>query len=93
MKLRNGEDGWCRPEAYISRVAVDRQSQLGYAMRDDFVLVTIDLKTGNVLGETSFLSSEPAKEYSGFVSSVVVSDGVVVVSFYDSGQAFGLSIK
>jgi outer membrane protein assembly factor BamB len=93
LNLQTGKDNWCRPEAYISKVAVNRQSQLGYAMRDDFVLATIDLKTGNVLGETSFLSSESAKEYSGFVSSVVFSDGVVVVSFYDSGQTFGLKFS
>ena len=92
LNLRTGEDKWCRPEAYISKVAVNLQSQLGYAMRSDFVLVTIDMQTGNILGETRFLSSEPNKEYLGFVS-IVFSNGVVVVSFYDSGQTFGLSFS
>jgi outer membrane protein assembly factor BamB len=92
LDLLIGKDRWCRPEAYISKVAIDHQSQLGYAMRDDMVLVTIDLQTGNVLGETSFLSSEPAQEYFGFVP-IVFSDGTVVVSFGDSGQTFGLKFR
>jgi outer membrane protein assembly factor BamB len=92
LNLRTGKDEWCRPEAYISKVAVDLQSQLGYAMRSDFALVTIDMQTGNILGETRFLSSEPDKNYSEVVS-VAFSDGVVVISFYDSGQTFGLSFS
>jgi len=90
--LQTGKNHWCRTETYISKVAIDLQSQTGYAMRDDFVLVTIDLQTGNVLGETSFLPSGPAKEYFDFIP-VVFSEGVVVISFSDSGQTFGLSFS
>lgn len=92
LDLRTGKDRWCRPEAYISRVAIDHQYQLGYAMRDDYVLVTLDLQTGNILGETVFLTSEPDKEYFDFVP-IAFSDGVVIVAFGDSGQTFGLKFR
>lgn len=93
LNLRSGEYNWCHPEIDISYMAIDYQSQLGYAMRKDLVLLTIDLKTGNVLGETRFLSSEPIDEQIGFMSSITFSNGVIVVSFSDSGQTFGLSIN
>ncbi len=93
LNLHTGQYNWCRPENFNSMMAIDHQSQLGYAMRDDFVLITIDLQTGNVLGETSFLSSEPINKQVGSVSSITVSDGIVVVGFSDSRQTFGLSIK
>jgi len=93
LNLRSGEYRWCRPEIYISDVAIDYQSQLGYAMREDLVLLTIDLQTGDVLGETSFLSSQPIDEQIGSMSSIIFSDGVVIISFSDSGQTFGLSLK
>jgi outer membrane protein assembly factor BamB len=93
LNIRSGEYDWCHPEIYLSSIAIDYQSQLGYAMRKDLVLLTIDLQTGNVLGETSFSSSKPINRQTDFVPSVVFSDGVVVVYFNDSGQIFGLSLK
>jgi outer membrane protein assembly factor BamB len=93
LNLRTGEDSWCRPEVDISKIAIDYQTGLGYGMRKDLVLLTIDLQTGNVLGETSFLSSQPIDEQIGSVSSIAFSDGILVVSFSDSGQTFGLSLK
>ena len=93
LNLKNGEYYWCHPEIYISDVAIDYQSQLGYAMREDLVLLTIDLQTGDVLGETSFLSSQPIDEQIGSMSSITFSDGVLVISFSDSGQTFGLSMS
>jgi hypothetical protein len=93
LDLRTGEYSWCHPEIYSSHMAVDYQSQRGFAMRDDLVLLTIDLQTGNILGETSFLSSEPVDEQIGFLASITFSNGVVVVSFSDSGQTFGLGFK
>lgn len=93
LDLRTGEYSWCRPEIDITKLAIDYQSQLGFAMRDDLVLLTIDLQTGNVLGETKFLSSEPINEQLGFLSFITFSDGVVVLSFSDSGQTFGLEYK
>ena len=93
LNLQSGKYSWCRPEIYISDVAIDYQSQLGYAMREDLVLLTIDLQTGNVLGETSFLSSQPIDKQIGFMSSITFSDGVLIISFSDSGQTFGLSLN
>jgi outer membrane protein assembly factor BamB len=93
QNLETGEYRWCHPEIDISNVAIDSQSHLGYAMRDDLVLLTIDLQTGRVLGETSFLSSQPIDDKIGSVSSISFSDGVVVISFSDSGQTFGLKYK
>jgi outer membrane protein assembly factor BamB len=93
LNLENGEYYWCHPEIYISDVAIDYQSQLGYAMREELVLLTIDLQTGDVLGETSFLSSQPIDEQNGSMSSITFSDGILVVSFSDSGQTFGLSLN
>ena len=95
LSLRTGAYTWCRAETYLSKMAIDSQSQLGYALRDDFVLVTVDLQTGNVLGETGFLPNTLPEELLHFSQrySVTISDGVVVVAFSDSGQAFGLSMN
>jgi outer membrane protein assembly factor BamB len=93
LNLQTGEYSWCHPEVDISKMAIDYQSGLGYGMMDDLVLLTIDLQTGNVLGETTFFSSEPINEQIGFMSFITFSDGVVMVSFSDSGQTFGLSLK
>jgi outer membrane protein assembly factor BamB len=93
LSLQTGEYIWCRPEINIANVAVDYKSQRGYAMRSDLVLLTIDLQTGEVLGETRFLSNEPINEQFVPVSSIAFSDGVVVVSFSDSRQTFGIKIN
>jgi outer membrane protein assembly factor BamB len=93
LNLQSGKYDWCHPEIYISDIAIDYQSQLGYAMRNDLVLLTIDLHTGDVLAETNFLSSQPINEQTGSMSSITFSDGILVVSFSDSGQTFGLSLK
>jgi outer membrane protein assembly factor BamB len=93
LNIHSGKYSWCHPEIYISDMAIDYQSQLGYAMREDLVLLTIDLRTGNVLGETRFLSSKPIDKQIGFMSSITFSNGVVVISFSDSGQTFGLSLS
>ena len=92
LNLQSGEYNWCRPEIYFSRMAIDQQSQRGCAMRDDSVLVTIDLQTGNVLGETRFLTSDLPDQQPLFVS-IACENGIVVVSFGDSRQTFGLSLK
>jgi outer membrane protein assembly factor BamB len=91
LNLRTGQHNWCRPEEFSSVMAVDQQSQFGYAMRSDTVLLTIDLQTGHILGTTSFLSSStPTPKEIGAFSSIAASNGVVVVSFSDSKQTFGL---
>lgn len=90
LNMQTGVYSWCHPEINISNMTIDYQSQQGFAMRDDLTLLTIDLQTGNILGETSFLSSEPIDEQIGVLSSITFSDGIVVVSFSDSRQTFGL---
>lgn len=97
LNLQSGEYNWCRPEIYISKMAIDQQSQQGCAVRDDSVIVTIDLQTGNVLGETRFSTSIlPARDLPNqqplFVS-LACKNGTMVVSFGDSRQTFGLSLK
>jgi len=95
LSLHTGAYNWCRAETYLSRMAIDHQSLLGYALRGDFVLVTVDLRTGNILGETSFLPSTLPEELLSFAHtySVTFSDGVVVAAFSDSGQTFGLLLN
>jgi outer membrane protein assembly factor BamB len=90
LNLQTGQYSWCRSEEFNSMVAVDRQSLRGYVMRSDNVLLTINLLTGDVLGETSFLANALTPAKMGTFASIAVSKGVVVVSFSDSGQTFGL---
>jgi outer membrane protein assembly factor BamB len=92
LSLQTGEYIWCRPDIDIANVAVDREAQRGYAMRGDLVLLTIDLQTGEVLGETRFLSNEPIDEQFVPVSSIAFSDGVLIISFSDSKQTFGIKV-
>jgi len=93
LYLETGEYSWCHPEIDISNFAIDYQSQLGFGMRDDLVLLTIDLQTGRILGETSFLSNEPISDQNGFLSFITYSNNVLMVSFSDSRQTFGLEFK
>lgn len=93
LDLQTGEYPWCLPEINISNITVDPQSQLGFAMRDDLILLTIDLQTGDVLGETSFLSSAPVDKQEGFLASITFSNGIIIISFSDSGQTFGLEFN
>ena len=95
LNVRTGDYLWCRPETYVSNIAIDSQSQTGYALRSDFVLVTIDLRHGSILSETGFLPSTLPAELLNFSYgySVNTSDGDLVVAFGDSGQTFGLASK
>jgi outer membrane protein assembly factor BamB len=94
LDLKTGKSTWCRPEEFVSSMAVDRSSRRGYAMRADLVLLTVDLHDGSILGQTTFLTSQtaPGDLSTPIGVNVVVCDGVVVVSFADSNQTFGLSI-
>ena len=93
LNLHTGQHNWCRSEEFNSLIAVNPQSQLGYVMRSDVVLITLDLHSGTILGETSFLAGAPTPAEMGTYSNIVVSDGVVVVSFSDSAQTFGLKFR
>lgn len=95
LNLQTGRYNWCHTENYISNMAIDRQSHLGYVMRDDFVLEIMDLETGNVSGEIRFLPSALSEEMLQHSQSysVTLCNDILIVSFSDSGQTFGLSLK
>jgi outer membrane protein assembly factor BamB len=90
LNLLTGEYDWCRPEKFNSGIAIDYQSQYGYALRDDNVLLRLNLATGDILSETSFLSSELPSSETGTFASIAVSNGNIIISFVDSQQTFGL---
>jgi outer membrane protein assembly factor BamB len=94
LNLRTGKYNWCHTENYISDIAIDRQSQIGYVMRADFVLEEIDLSTGSILGEIRFLPNTLPEEMLRFSYSysVTLNDSIVIVSFGDSSQTFGLAL-
>lgn len=93
LSLQTGGYIWCLDGIYVSRFAVGPDSQVGHILRSDFVLVSIDLRTGSILGETRFLPVVLPKELEQHSQnySVALSNGVLAVAFSDSGQTFGLS--
>lgn len=95
LNLQNGMYNWCRKESYISNFAIDSKSQLGYIMRDDFVIEVINLKTGEVSEEIHFSPSVLSEEMLRFSHRyfVALSNDVLIVSFSDSDQIFGVSLK
>jgi outer membrane protein assembly factor BamB len=58
LDLKTGTYNWCRQESYISKISIDSQTDLGYILRKDFVLLQIDLRTGNLLQETQILPAQ-----------------------------------
>ena len=95
LNSQTGKYNWCRTKNYISNIAIDQQSQLGYIMRDDFVIEIIDLRTGNISEEIRFLPGVLPKEMLQHLQnySIALSNDIMIVSFSDSGQTFGLQIK
>lgn len=95
LNLQTGKCNWRHREYYISNIAIDEQSQLGYIMRDDFVVEGIDLETGNVLEEIHFSPSVLSEEMLRYSHrySIALSDDVLAISFSDSDQVFGISLK
>lgn len=95
LNLQMGQYNWCHTENYISNIVIDRQSQLGYVMRADFVIEVIDLQTGNILREIRFLPSVLSEEMLRFSHkySITLNGNIMIVSFGDSDQTFGLSLK
>jgi len=89
-----GNYAWCRPEKYISHFGIIEKEGIGYILRDDFVLVKVNLRTGEVLDETSFSPNhlpENGQQYGYFVE--VTRDNTILVYFGDSQQLFGLKEK
>lgn len=93
LNIKTGNTKWCRSELELPNLAIDYQAHRGYIMKDDLVLLTMDLQSGNILGETNFLSRKPIDKPASLLSSISFSDGVLIVSFSDSGQTFGLEIQ
>lgn len=94
LNLKTGRYNWCHPEIDISNIAINEKAQVGYAIQDDIRLVTLNLNDGKIMSQEQFLSNQPNNNDQGTpVTSVAFSDGVVVISFSDSEQTFGLDIK
>jgi len=81
---------WCKPDFELIDMVVDEVCELGYAMPDDSTLWMVDLFIGRVLGEASFSRSISSDEEDGYSTVLFFVDSVVIVSFIDSGQIYGL---
>ena len=94
LNINVGEYIWCRPEEYISNIGINGDKNIGYAIRNDFALIKIDLASGKILAETSFLPKQLPEDMQniGFGYLVSVTKDAVIASFGDSRQAFGLQI-
>ncbi len=92
FNFRVGKYVWCIAGNYLTYY-VGIKNTIGYVLRNDFVLVKIDLQTGAILAETEFFPKQlpPENEkysYNYFVT--VTQNDTVVVYFEDSQQLFGL---
>lgn len=86
-----GEHFWCLPGGKISNIAIDRDKNTGYFLRNDFNLVKINLLTGGILAKTQFLPLEKIQQNS--YSTVAITKDTVIVSFGDSKETFGLRLN
>lgn len=80
---------WCKGDFELNEMAVDEECELGYAMPNDETLWVIDLFTGQVLEVVGFnrsISTEPDE----YFSKLYFANDMIVVSFVDSGQSYGL---
>lgn len=92
LNAETGGYNWCLPEGKISNIAVDNDRETGYFIRHDFSLVKINLPTGSILAETKFLptSLPSGMERDSYAYRVSLTKDIVIVSFGDSEQTFGL---
>lgn len=93
LNLLTGMYVWCHPKININNTTVDIPSQHVFAMTNDLKIFIIDLETGNVIGQSSFLSSAPMTNEISVIASLEFGNGVLVVSLNDSGQTFGIKFK
>jgi len=95
LDSETGGHNWCLPAGKISNFAVDNDRATGYFIRNDFSLVKINLLTGSILAETQFLPTVLPKgmERDEYGYRVVVTKNMVIVSFRDSNQTFGLKFN
>lgn len=92
LNPENGEYNWCLPEGKISNIAIDEDKKISYFLRHDFSLVKINLLTGGILAETQFLpmTLPEGMQRDSYGYRVAVTKDVVIVSFGDGNQTFGL---
>jgi outer membrane protein assembly factor BamB len=88
LDFKVGSYEWCDSSTYRSNVGVDQPSGIGYAIRDDFVLVEIDLKTGTKLSETGFSPVKLPTPDAGYRYFTAVTESTVLAYFGDSEQLF-----
>jgi outer membrane protein assembly factor BamB len=95
LGLDTGEYTWCRSETYISNLAIHYITGVGYVLREGFVLEKIDLRTGTVLAETTFLPSPvtPDVRNYGYPYYVSLDSNKLLLLFGDSQQLFSLGLK
>jgi len=83
LDLKTGEYIWCRPEKFNSVMAVDSQSEYGYALREDNMLLIINLQTGDIVDERSFFFNKLPSLEMGTFASIAISDGNIIMSFIE----------
>ena len=89
--LTQGTYTWCDTAWYISNLGFRWGMNTGYILRDDFVLVELDLQTGATLSETPFSPSRlPEDDLYVHHYFTSVTDDTVLVYFGDSRQLFVL---
>jgi outer membrane protein assembly factor BamB len=92
LNILDGVYLWCRNEFYLSNVGIDDSRNLAYAIRDDYALVAIDIKTGKIIDEVFFEPSELPQELQPYLFDyfVAVDSSKVIIYFGDSNQIFVL---
>lgn len=89
VDLQTGATRWRTESIYVSNFALDDSGKL-YAMRQDGVLVVLDINTGDILDEIRF--SGPQIDLHTKNYSVVVANSYVVVNFIDTQEIIALKI-
>ncbi len=90
LDLETGYYSWCRPETYITNIKIDKKRQIGYVLRNDFILTIVDINNGNVIGETQFIPKILPKEMRNRIIGyhIALWDDKIIVVFGDSDQVF-----
>jgi outer membrane protein assembly factor BamB len=89
VDLQTGATRWETESIYVSNFALDDSGKL-YAMRQDGVLVVLDVNTGDTLDEIQFSGPKINPGYENY--SVVVANSHVVVNFIDTQEIIALKM-
>lgn len=90
VDLQTGATRWKTDSIYVSNFALDDSGRL-YAMRQDGVLVVLDVNTGDILDEIQFSGPQIDPHTKNY--SVVVANSYVVVNFIDTQEIIALKIS